>query len=344
MICVEITAPGGPEVLKAGRAPRSGTRAWRGADSRRGGRREPPRRAAAARRVSAAAGRQRYPGSRSRRHDRRASATACDGWRVGRCASARWCPAAATRRCAWRPRRSACACRPRSISSPRRRSRRPSSRSGPTCSIAAACRQGRRRSFTAARAASARPRFSSPRARGAHRVRHRRVRREVPRLRGARRAARDQLPDAGFRRGRSATLTGGRGVDLILDIMGGSYLPRNLAALAVDGRLVQIGLMGGETRQRRFAPRARSPTDDHRLDAAAAHRSKRRDRSPRRSRARSGRCIEAGRRQADRLPDLSAGGGRRRAPADGVERAHRQDRADRADVTVCGWPDCIMAR
>jgi NADPH2:quinone reductase len=29
--------------------------------------------------------------------------------------------------------------------------------------------------------------------------------------------------------------------------MGGSYLNRNLAALAVDGRLVQIGLMGGES-------------------------------------------------------------------------------------------------
>ena len=42
-------------------------------------------------------------------------------------------------------------------------------------------------------------------------------------------------------------ITGGKGVDLILDIMGGSYLNRNLAALAVDGRLVQIGLMGGET-------------------------------------------------------------------------------------------------
>jgi NADPH2:quinone reductase len=42
-------------------------------------------------------------------------------------------------------------------------------------------------------------------------------------------------------------VTGGTGVDLILDIMGGSYLNRNLAALAVDGRLVQIGLMGGET-------------------------------------------------------------------------------------------------
>jgi NADPH:quinone reductase len=42
-------------------------------------------------------------------------------------------------------------------------------------------------------------------------------------------------------------LTAGRGVDLILDIMGGSYLPRNLAAMAIDGRLVQIGLMDGET-------------------------------------------------------------------------------------------------
>ena len=42
-------------------------------------------------------------------------------------------------------------------------------------------------------------------------------------------------------------VTGGKGVDLILDIMGGSYLNRNLAALAVDGRLVQIGLMGGES-------------------------------------------------------------------------------------------------
>jgi putative PIG3 family NAD(P)H quinone oxidoreductase len=38
--------------------------------------------------------------------------------------------------------------------------------------------------------------------------------------------------------------TGGKGVDVILDIMGGSYTPRNLAALAVEGRLVQIGLQG----------------------------------------------------------------------------------------------------
>jgi NADPH2:quinone reductase len=42
------------------------------------------------------------------------------------------------------------------------------------------------------------------------------------------------------------TLTSGRGVDLILDIVGGSYVGRNLMALAVDGRLVQIGLQSGE--------------------------------------------------------------------------------------------------
>jgi putative PIG3 family NAD(P)H quinone oxidoreductase len=39
--------------------------------------------------------------------------------------------------------------------------------------------------------------------------------------------------------------TGGRGVDVVLDSIGAPYLERNLAALAVGGRLVVIGLMGG---------------------------------------------------------------------------------------------------
>jgi putative PIG3 family NAD(P)H quinone oxidoreductase len=39
--------------------------------------------------------------------------------------------------------------------------------------------------------------------------------------------------------------TGGRGVDVILDIQGGDYLPRNVATLAIGGRLVVIGLQGG---------------------------------------------------------------------------------------------------
>jgi NADPH:quinone reductase len=41
-------------------------------------------------------------------------------------------------------------------------------------------------------------------------------------------------------------LTDGRGVDLVLDIVGGSYLSRNLEVLAKDGRLVLIGMMDGE--------------------------------------------------------------------------------------------------
>jgi putative PIG3 family NAD(P)H quinone oxidoreductase len=39
--------------------------------------------------------------------------------------------------------------------------------------------------------------------------------------------------------------TGGAGVDVILDSIGGSYLSQNLDALAIGGRLVLIGLMGG---------------------------------------------------------------------------------------------------
>ena len=40
-------------------------------------------------------------------------------------------------------------------------------------------------------------------------------------------------------------LTDGRGVDLILDIVAGDYLPRNLKCLATEGRLVQIALQNG---------------------------------------------------------------------------------------------------
>ena len=44
---------------------------------------------------------------------------------------------------------------------------------------------------------------------------------------------------------RIAELTAKRGVDVILDIVGGPYLERNIASLARDGRLVMIGFMGG---------------------------------------------------------------------------------------------------
>jgi len=38
--------------------------------------------------------------------------------------------------------------------------------------------------------------------------------------------------------------TSDRGVDVVLDIVGGDYLQRNIEALAMHGRLIQIGLLG----------------------------------------------------------------------------------------------------
>jgi NADPH2:quinone reductase len=39
--------------------------------------------------------------------------------------------------------------------------------------------------------------------------------------------------------------TGGKGADVILDMVAGDYVPRNLQCLAMDGRLVIIALLGG---------------------------------------------------------------------------------------------------
>jgi NADPH2:quinone reductase len=41
------------------------------------------------------------------------------------------------------------------------------------------------------------------------------------------------------------TATNGKGVELILDMVGGDYVERNYDAAAIDGRIVQIALLGG---------------------------------------------------------------------------------------------------
>src|SRR5579863_4929463 len=48
--------------------------------------------------------------------------------------------------------------------------------------------------------------------------------------------------------------TNGRGVDVILDIVGGSYLERNMEAAAVEGRIVVISTMGGTRAELRLTP------------------------------------------------------------------------------------------
>ena len=40
-------------------------------------------------------------------------------------------------------------------------------------------------------------------------------------------------------------LTGGRGVDVVLDMVGGEYFARNIEVLAVEGRLVEIATLHG---------------------------------------------------------------------------------------------------
>jgi putative PIG3 family NAD(P)H quinone oxidoreductase len=49
-------------------------------------------------------------------------------------------------------------------------------------------------------------------------------------------------------------LTAGRGVDVVLDIVGGEYVARNVELLALDGRLVQIAVLGGARAQINMVP------------------------------------------------------------------------------------------
>src|SRR3546814_18753713 len=47
--------------------------------------------------------------------------------------------------------------------------------------------------------------------------------------------------------------TGGKGVDVVLDMVGGDYIPRHIKAMAEDGRLSFIAFLGGATAEVNFA-------------------------------------------------------------------------------------------
>ena len=120
--------------------------------------------------------------------------------------------------------------------------------------------------------------------------------------------------------------TAGRGVDLILDMVGGDYLPRDVRALAPDGRLVMIAHQAGRQGRAQLRPGDGEAPDDHRLDPAPPVR---RGQGPHRRRA-APRGLAADRGRPHRPGDgraLSArSGGRGPRPARNLV-PHRQDRA-----------------
>ena len=117
-----------------------------------------------------------------------------------------------------------------------------------------------------------------------------------------------------------------KGVDVILDMVGGDYVARNMEALAIEGRLVPHRLPGGQ-------PRGGGPASDdgqaarhHRLDAAPPGGE---------AQGRHRRRVEGARLAADRSGPHQAGGSRHLSPRpsrpspppDGVERPHRKNHA-----------------
>jgi hypothetical protein len=156
----------------------------------------------------------------------------------------RWWRGAATRNTAPRPCRSACPCPRASTSWRQPRCRRRCSRCGRTCSSAAGSLRERRCSCTAARAGSGPPpsRWRGPAACGSSATAGTREKCAACEKLGADRAIDYTREDFAAVIGE---ITAGRGVDVILDMVGGDYLPRNLASLALEGRLVQIAFPQG---------------------------------------------------------------------------------------------------
>jgi len=67
---------------------------------------------------------------------------------------------------------------------------------------------------------------------------------------GAEQAINYRMMDFG---GLTRDWTDGRGLDMILDMVGGSYIKRNIKALAIEGRLVMIAFLGGAVAEINFA-------------------------------------------------------------------------------------------
>ena len=161
---------------------------------------------------------------------------------------ARWLPAVVTQSSASRQLRSACRSRVPCHLLKRPGCLKRTSRFGATCLIARAWRLASRCWCRAARAglvllqSSWRRRLATPF------TRPRAAMRSVKPASSSVRSARSIIePKISYEVLKAAT--GGRGVDVILDMVAGDYMPREVQSLADDGRLVFIALLGGSKAQ-----------------------------------------------------------------------------------------------
>ena len=122
--------------------------------------------------------------------------------------------------------------------------------------------------------------------------------------------------------------TDGRGVDVVIDIIGGDYLPKEVELLAHGGRLMIINLRGGKLAEVDFGHvHARHLTITGRASQAAFHCREIRDLPGARGESMAAVC----RRHhfAGNICRPSLCRGRRGASPDGIEPAYRQDHPDR---------------
>ena len=119
--------------------------------------------------------------------------------------------------------------------------------------------------------------------------------------------------------------TGGEGANVILDMVGGDYVERNLRAAALDGRIVQIAFLKGLQSRDRFDAADAAAAYPHRLDAPRPDQG---GQGPHGERGRAARLAAHRPREVqarDRL-HLQPCRCRRRSPPDRGSRPYRQDR------------------
>jgi putative PIG3 family NAD(P)H quinone oxidoreductase len=137
------------------------------------------------------------------------------------------------------------------------------------------------------------------------------------------------------------TATGGKGADVVLDMVGGDYIERNYEAAAVDGRIVQIAFRAAR-RARSISAVSCSSADPHGFDAARALDSGQGcDRARRRGARAATHCRGQG-PTGDRQY-LPARASQCSACQDGKQHSHRQDRAGGLSAAALAAAHCIRA-